>query len=454
MRSQLSLRPRSVRRSLSIGAAGLLSCASALVVTGTAGFLQPQGLAIGHPAFLAGQRKNALGTRSSGNPGMVLGQHRAWVAAWTDFMQRRLRTLAQRWLPLRFALASTVTLAGALRSLHEQRDEEERRRPDGSPLSELIFLGSGSSSGTPHLNCVMSPSSACVACRDAMANPMSKNRRGNPSLLIRYQSREGGQAGAVNTQRATTTVLIDAGKTFKQSATRFFPKFQVDHISGIVLTHEHADAMLGLDDVRELQGFSTNWRDSGEPEPMPVYLSEQTFAHVCNVFPYLTKRPNVATGGVKRMVSQLKWSTIEPFETFAVTGLEMQALPIQHGTDCVCLGFAFGQRERVVYLSDFSAIPPETMDVLKERHVSVLILDALLPDKDATTHIGLPTALQLARELRPDRTLLVGMGHRFGDHDDVNRQLRDLLGGEAQRCGGQALDVQLAHDGLRLFVDL
>jgi ribonuclease BN (tRNA processing enzyme) len=38
----------------------------------------------------------------------------------------------------------------------------------------------------------------------------------------------------------------------------------------IILTHEHADAILGLDDVRIVQSFSP----TNDIEPTPIYLSQ------------------------------------------------------------------------------------------------------------------------------------------------------------------------------------
>lgn len=38
----------------------------------------------------------------------------------------------------------------------------------------------------------------------------------------------------------------------------------------IVLTHEHADAVLGLDDIRAVQPFSP----SNDIDPTPIYLTE------------------------------------------------------------------------------------------------------------------------------------------------------------------------------------
>jgi len=290
-------------------------------------------------------------------------------------------------------------------------EEEERRREGGGLMSEIVFMGSGSSSGNPNLRCVMDPASKCPVCTHAMANSDSKNRRGNPSLLIRHRG-----AGRL------TTILIDVGKTFKQSAVRWFSKYNVEQVDAIVLTHEHADAVLGLDDVRELQKIPADWRTAIDALPaMPVKLSAQCLAYIKNAFPYLVSKPNEGAGQVKRLVSQIDFQVIDALQDFTLGELTIKALPLQHGSDCICLGFAFGERERVVYLSDLSAVLPETMEELGRRHIHILVLDSLLSDKDQTTHIGLPSAVDLAKKLRPSRTLLVGMSHSFGEHDVMNQ---------------------------------
>jgi len=47
-----------------------------------------------------------------------------------------------------------------------------------------------------------------------------------------------------------------------------------------VLTHEHADAVLGLDDVREMQKFSVDWRyvtkSTRKKRKEPEYWREYT----------------------------------------------------------------------------------------------------------------------------------------------------------------------------------
>ena len=46
------------------------------------------------------------------------------------------------------------------------------------------------------------------------------------------------------------TILIDAGKDFRQSALELFPKYKLRRIDALLLTHAHADAINGLDDLR------------------------------------------------------------------------------------------------------------------------------------------------------------------------------------------------------------
>eukprot|EP00960_Hanusia_phi_P056338 763234-Hanusia_phi.AAC.2 len=61
-----------------------------------------------------------------------------------------------------------------------------------------------------------------------MMNPDSKNRRGNPSLLIRYRGTKRDPQGDVDGSGSETkNILIDAGKTFKESVLRWFPRFGV-----------------------------------------------------------------------------------------------------------------------------------------------------------------------------------------------------------------------------------
>ena len=86
---------------------------------------------------------------------------------------------------------------------------------------KLTVLGSGTSMGVPSLGC---------HCRVCTSSDPRDNRL-RPSLLL---SREG------------QNVVIDTTPDFRQQALRV----GLDRLDAIVLTHGHADHILGFDDIR------------------------------------------------------------------------------------------------------------------------------------------------------------------------------------------------------------
>ena len=353
--------------------------------------------------------------------------------------------------------------------------------------SGLIFTGTGCSSGLPLITCSVGTHSStpvveCRACRSALRNgPGDKNWRNNVGALIRF--RRGGELRHVQ---------IDCGKTFRESCVRIYSAHGVTTLDGVLLTHDHADACFGLDELRSLQPL--------EPvtfkalRSIRCYCDRRTLTRMRHAFPYLFPRapalptadlctcceldiepvraapseaarsvqtaapvgapaPAEAAGEgsklVKRFVASLAWESFgAAFEVceINVCGLPVVTLPVLHGADYTCYGYAFGaQEERAVYLSDYTELLPATEKLLVEwssngRQIAVLVLDALRPEGQHPVHASLEQSVQLARRLRPKRTLMVGMGHGL-EHHQTNRELRQLWRDEG-------LDVALAYDGL------
>src|SRR3981081_3136754 len=124
---------------------------------------------------------------------------------------------------------------------------------------KITVLGSGTSMGVPTLGC------PCRVCHSS--DPHDKRLR--PSLLIS----RGGQ-----------NVVIDTTPDFRQQALRI----GLDRLDAILLTHGHADHILGFDDIRP---FNIRQRAA-----LPVYSNEETFRVIRRVFAYVfDDKPTLST---------------------------------------------------------------------------------------------------------------------------------------------------------------
>jgi len=179
-------------------------------------------------------------------------------------------------------------------------------------LKKLVFLGTGTSSQIPLIPCLTQSPVSCAVCVSGR-DPASKNRRRNTSLALTIEDSTG-------TER---TVLIDCGKSFYDGALAFFPVNGITSLDGLILTHGHADAILGLDDLR----MWTNVADEGAVA-LDIFLDHPTFNVVSSTFPYLVNSHGFNGGGG---VASLNFNVFhESLPEFEVAGLEF--LPIQ-GSD-------------------------------------------------------------------------------------------------------------------------
>jgi len=307
------------------------------------------------------------------------------------------------------------------------------------PRSSLIFLGTGCSSALPNAMCLIRPSDPpCHVCSQSLSIPpeQNPNYRCNTSLLIDYCGGDGDHK----------YILIDVGKTFREQVLRWFTYHKIPQVDSVILTHEHADAVLGLDDIRAVQPYSS----TNDIDPTPIYLSQDAMESIALKFPYLVKK-KLKPGQEIRRVAQLDWKIVENDckKPFVASGLQFFPLPVMHGEDYVCLGFLFGERCRVAYISDISRfLPPTEYYISKDGggQLDLLILDTLYKKGSHNTHFCLPQTLDAVKRLCPKRALLIGMTHEFDHHKD-----NEFLMEWSRREG---IPVQLARDGLRIPIEL
>src|SRR3982751_5568238 len=124
--------------------------------------------------------------------------------------------------------------------------------PDGE--IELLFLGTGTSAGVPMIGC------HCDVCSSTDAH----DKRTRPSVVISYNG---------------CRVLVDAAPELRLQCVAS----GVDRIDAVVITHAHADHIMGLDDVRRFNALRGG--------PLDVCADQRTYATLDRCFGYAFREP-------------------------------------------------------------------------------------------------------------------------------------------------------------------
>jgi phosphoribosyl 1,2-cyclic phosphate phosphodiesterase len=205
-------------------------------------------------------------------------------------------------------------------------------------------------------------------------------------------------------------VLVDTTTDLRSQALQH----DIRKVDAILLTHSHADHVMGLDEVRRFNMLSG--------QAMPVFGQPSTLLDIRRMFSYIFESTLPPGAGVPNL---RLWSLQG---AFCLGQQEIVPVPVRHGPWHV-LGFRIGT---FAYLTDCNAIPEASMTLL--HGVETLVLDALRR-RPHPTHFTLAQAIQVARRVGARRTYFTHIAHDLG-HAAVSAELPD--------------GMALAHDGLRL----
>ncbi|MCX7819206.1 MAG: MBL fold metallo-hydrolase [Kiritimatiellae bacterium] len=241
----------------------------------------------------------------------------------------------------------------------------------------VTFLGTGTSHGVPAIGC------DCTVCR----SPDPRNQRDRSSLYVQAISGD--------------AVVVDATPEFRRQCLRC----DVRRVDAVLLTHAHADHIMGLDDLRrfnELQGG-----------PVPIFGAEATLAVVRRAFAYAFEREPI---GPTRPAL-----TLCPFPDgiIQIGPLHITPLPCRHGPFEIH-GFLFesGGR-RAAYFPDCNQLPDSTLARLSD--LDLMILDGLR-DEPHPTHFTLSESVEMLRRIGARRSFITHICHAL-EHETTCRRL-------------------------------
>ena len=241
----------------------------------------------------------------------------------------------------------------------------------------LTFLGTGTSFGVPQVGC------NCAVCRSP--DPRDKRTR----------------VGAVVESAGGTRLLLDTPPELRVQLIAN----GIDRVDAVLFTHDHADHTHGIDDIRAI-----SVRRDG---PLPMYGSATTMQSLHDKFRYVfdeTMRPMPGTAKPEGQTN-----LIEPGTPVTIGDLLVHPFTVPHGRFEV-MAFRIGP---LGYVTDAKSLSASAITTL--RGAKVLVLNALFRTAHPT-HLSIPEAIEMAREIGAERTYLTHLTHE-NFHADLESEM-------------------------------
>jgi phosphoribosyl 1,2-cyclic phosphate phosphodiesterase len=242
---------------------------------------------------------------------------------------------------------------------------------------KLTFLGTGTSFGVPQIGC------NCAVCR----SPDPRDRRT--------------RTGAVVETNGGTRILIDTPPELRLQLT----SAGIDRVDAVLFTHEHADHIHGIDDLRAIS--------VRRGAPLPMYGPVETLDRLAERFPYIFDERMQPLRGTSKPEGQAR--PLEEGECVRIGDVEVTPVVVPHGYVRV-FAYRIGP---LAYVTDAKSLPESALTLL--RGARVLVLNALFRTEHPT-HLSIPEAVQAAQRLGAERTYLTHLTHD-NRHADLEAEL-------------------------------
>ncbi|MBF0362277.1 MAG: MBL fold metallo-hydrolase [Oligoflexia bacterium] len=261
--------------------------------------------------------------------------------------------------------------------------------------NKITILGTGTSTGVPTIGC------NCQVCT-------SKDKRNHRlRTSVHLESSDG------------ISILVDTSPDLRYQVLRS----SIKKVDAVILTHEHADHLHGIDDLRPFCFAKT---PKSSINVIPIYTTKKVSEELTIRFPYIFQankifdlnHPQIGGGIPHLNLINIDTDTDQPELLLdEILGEKFTFFISPHGYTHT-ISFI---HSKLGYFVDIACIEEKTLETLKNANLDILIIDCLR-EKKHQTHLNLDTALSYAEYINAKFTGLIHLAHNL-----EHQSLTDLL---------------------------